>query len=79
MDVFDTTMWEREEHHPHGPAASLATVPDIGLKPDDVDSIREGLTKLCEVLSPWEELVERSDSLGGAAPSLEKIEKQHWT
>ncbi|WP_456481247.1 hypothetical protein [Methanopyrus sp.] len=54
VDPFDTERWERESGHPHGPAASLATTPDLELKPGESEKLAEGLLKLHDALSGLE-------------------------
>ncbi len=50
-DPWDTPRWEEDGEHRHGPAASLATAPDLELKRKDVESLEEGLERLRNLLS----------------------------
>ncbi|WP_456483148.1 hypothetical protein [Methanopyrus kandleri] len=69
-DVWDAERWEGSRDHRHGPAASLATVPDLELKRKDEESLREGLERLREALTSLTGLAEeaRENDAWGTSP-----------
>ncbi|MEO2241976.1 MAG: hypothetical protein ABGY09_07915, partial [Euryarchaeota archaeon] len=70
IDVWDTERWEESSDHRHGPAASLATVPDLELRPEDEESLRKGLERLRDALASLTGLAEeaRKDDAWGVSP-----------